>query len=103
MVHSMGRYVMKNFFIIVIISLFMILSGCVFYDGEIFIAYNCDAEIEKSKASHGEPDEIDKYDSGGYYTWTFWYWSEGFSMTFTWGTNIDGCKTSKNTFSPIGD
>lgn len=91
---------MKHFLIIVIVSLFMILGGCT---GEIVITYNCDGEIGALKASHGNADEIDKYDSAEYHCWTFWYWSDGFSMTFTWGTNVDGCKKRKDTFSPIYD
>jgi len=91
---------MKNLLVIAIASLFMILGGCT---GEIVITYNCDDEIEALTASHGNADEIDKYDSAHYYCWTFWYWCEGFSMTFTWGTDIYGCKKRKDTFSPICD
>ena len=94
---------MKNLSVVLIISLLMILGGCILDGGGIFIAYNCNDEIEDLKADRGEAEEIEKYDSGDYHTWTFWYWSEGFSMTFTWGTNIHGCKTSQNTFTPIGD
>lgn len=78
----------------------MLFSGC--NGDDLFGECNCNDEMNNCTANHGDPEEINKYDSGDYHSWTFWYWCQGFSMTFTWGTNVEGCcETSTYTFSPI--
>ena len=43
-----------------------------------------------------------KYDSSGYHSESWWYWSKGKEFTFTWGEYIEGCcDKSTYTFTPI--
>jgi hypothetical protein len=47
---------------------------------------------------------VNKYDSGDYHSWTYWYWCDGISYTFTWSKHdCDSCEVSTYTFSPICD
>ena len=93
---------MKKLLVIVIILTLTSFSGCGGNDGGIFGDCNCDAEMDNWVENHGNAEEINKYDSEDYHSWTFWYWCEGFSITFTWGKYVDGCcEISTYTFSPI--
>jgi hypothetical protein len=47
------------------------------------------------------PEEIDPYDSSDYHSHTWWYWSRGWSITFTWGTYVAWCDISTYSFEPI--
>lgn len=62
---------------------------------------NCDDEMSDVKKKYGSPEETTSYDSDGYDSETWWYWSKGVSFTFTWGDNIDGCKKDTYNFSAI--
>ena len=63
---------------------------------------NCDSQIRSLVNQLGQPEEINRYDtSDGYHSHDYWYWCRGFERTFTWGTNVDGCRTSDYTFDPI--
>ena len=97
----MGKRTVKLFLHAALFFSIIILCGC--DNGSIFIVYDCAGEIEELKLKRGDPEEIEKYDLENYHAWTFWYWSEGFAMTFTWGTSVAGCTTSQNVFSPIVD
>ena len=97
----MGKRTVKLLLSALLLFYLMILGGC---DGSsMFIMYGCTGEIEELKSNRGDPEEIEKYDLENYHAWTFWYWSEGFAMTFTWGTGVVGCTTSQNIFFPIVD
>jgi len=63
---------------------------------------NCDSKMEEYRNDWGTPEEINKYDSDGYHSWDYWYWSDGRQVSFTWGTDMEGCDVSTYTFSPIG-
>jgi hypothetical protein len=62
---------------------------------------NCKNEMQEKKDQYGEPEETSKYDSDGYHSEDWWYWSKGVQFTFTWGTDVEGCDVSKYTFDPI--
>ncbi len=86
-------------FFLVLLAISMTLSGCG-KDG--IFSCHCNDEIDDLIADHGNPEEINKYDSKGYHSHTYWYWCKGFSRTFTWGSNVKGCcEVSTYTFSPI--
>ncbi len=67
---------------IVWLFLFLVLIGC---GGGDDSEINCSKEIQDIINTHGEADEVDTYESDGYYSATYWYWCKGFSTTFTWG------------------
>jgi len=73
----------------------------VFLLGLLPVYLTAQEEMDSCIESHGNPEDINKYDSEGYHSWTFWYWCQGFSRTFTLGKNVYGCETSTYTFSPI--
>ena len=62
---------------------------------------DCDDEIAKLIKKRGQPEEIERFDSGNYHSHTYWYWCSGYSKTFTWGGAAGCCETSTYTFSPI--
>ena len=74
----------------------LFLVGC--YDDSCVM---CQDEIDMTVANRGDPEEIEKFDSGNYHSWTFWYWSQGYSITFTFSDDSCDCETSTYTFSPI--
>ena len=88
------------FTFIVLISTVLIFTGCA--EEETAEAGNaCSSHIEYIIDELGEAEEINKYDSGDYHSHSYWYWSIGFSRTFTWGGPVEGCEISDYTFSPI--
>lgn len=62
---------------------------------------NCDDEMKDARRKYGDPEEIERYDSADYHSVDYWWWSEGYEMTFTWGENVDGCEVSTYSFDPI--
>ena len=86
---------MRKILTILIIIISLISAGC----SDLLECDGCNEEMNNLVASRGNPEEINKYDSGNYHSWTFWYWCSGFSMTFTW--DDCSCETSTYTFSPI--
>ena len=84
---------------IILCSVAFALSAC---GGGGGLADNCDDKMDDTIKDAGRnPEEIDKFDSDDYHNWTFWYWKNGFSRSFEWGKNVDGCKTSDYRFAPI--
>lgn len=82
-----------------VLAAILVLTGC---SDEDFGNGDCTEEMVAMESNMEErPEEWNKYDSGGYHSWTAWYWSRGFSRTFTWGTNVYNCEVSDYTFSPI--
>ena len=64
---------------------------------------DCDDEKSETRSSRGEPEEIDTYNSSGYHNEDWWYWSQGYEKSFTWGSSVsECCDTSEYTFAPIG-
>jgi hypothetical protein len=76
-----------------------LLAGC--GGGGGIFDESCDDQRDDLAREKGNPEEIRRFDSGDYHSWTYWYWSRGFSRTFTWGGAAGSCKTSDYTFSPI--
>jgi hypothetical protein len=76
---------------------FVAMSGC---GGGLF-DQSCDDQRDDLVKQMGNPEEVKRYDSGDYHSWTYWYWTRGFSRTFTWGGAAGECSTSDYTFSPI--
>lgn len=76
------------------------LSGCL-HTSEDNGKGNCDSEIRNLVDQIGDPEEIQRYDASNYHSHTYWYWSMGFSRTFTWGENVYNCDVSDYTFEPI--
>ncbi len=69
------------------------LSGC----------FDCESDMEEIRDLWGSPTEVNRYDSEGYHSETWWYWSRGKSFTFTWGSDVSkACDMSTFTFTPIG-
>lgn len=88
--------------LVLIVTISVIFAACSKKEREkLFGIADCEEEMDSCIASHGNPEEINKYDTGDYHSWTFWYWCKGFSRTFTWGRIVDNCETSTYTFSPI--
>jgi len=77
---------------IVIASLMLGLVSC---------DHACKKQKKEVRKSWGAPEEIITYDSGGYHSHQWWYWSRGQEFTFTYGSNVDGCEFSQYSFSPI--
>lgn len=75
-----------------------LLSGCGEDDSG---GSDCSDAINNMIKQNGNPEEVQKYDSGDYHSWTYWYWCRGWSATFTWGSLVGKCETSTYTFSPI--
>ena len=61
---------------------------------------DCDSEIDDFVSAHGQPEEVERFDSGDYHSWSYWYWSKGIERTFTWSGELS-CQTSDYTFAPI--
>ncbi len=63
---------------------------------------NCDKDMDEVRSTRGAPEETSSYDSTGYHSVDWWYWSQGICYTFTWGSNIDECcEVSTYRFDPI--
>jgi len=93
-------------YIIIVLSIFALLSvtgGCADISDaikDVLECTACDDDIDDMYDKYGAPEEINTYDSGSYHSYTYWYWCDGFSYTFTWS----GClcdDISLYTFSPI--
>jgi len=56
---------------------------------------------DEIRAQYGPPEEVNTYDSEGYWTETWWYWSRGVSFTFVREAYGDIDLESTYTFSPI--
>lgn len=92
---------MKHIVVLIVFVFIISISGCSGPLGDIFDC-SCDDQIEDVVAALGQPEEVDKYNaSGGYHSWTYWYWCKGISYTFTWGGGAGCCEWSTYQFSPI--
>jgi len=82
---------------IIICILFLLLAGCEKEDD----SPSCQGAIDALIDERGHPEEVNKYDDGDYHSWTYWYYTKGYSETFTWGGAAGDCSSSTYTFSPI--
>ena len=78
-----------------------LVAGCADGLDEFFSGSNCNDAIEDYVATYGNPEEINKYDSGGYHSHSYSWYCKGIIVTFTWGENVEDCEVSTYTFSPI--
>ena len=63
---------------------------------------DCSDEMDSTRNKYGDPEEVNSYDSGGYHSESWWYWSKGKEFTFTWGSDVsECCDKSTYTFDPI--
>lgn len=76
------------------------LAGCETFE-EFWGADDCQDKMKSVKSGNGDPEEIQSFDSGGNMKETWWYWSKGYSIDFSWGTSYDNCETSRFTFKPL--
>lgn len=83
---------------LIIISSIVFMYGC---SEEDMGTANCDSQINDLISRIGQPEEINRYDSSGYHSHSYWYWCRGFEKDFTWGDNVTNCEMSTYTFSPI--
>lgn len=79
-----------------LLTVVLLLSGCALLDSP-----NCDHRIDEVRDKYGSPEEVTTYSTRDYATATWWYWSRGFSYTFTWGPAVGTCKVALYTFTPI--
>ena len=61
----------------------------------------CSSAIDSLIVERGQPEELNKYDSGNYHSHSYWYWTKGYQKEFTWGGYVNGCEVSTYTFDPI--
>lgn len=88
----------KSIKTLLIVTGIILIHGC---SDEATGNANCDSQINNLIKQSGQPEEINKYDSSGYHSHTYWYWCAGFSRDFTWGDNVTNCEVSDYTFAPI--
>jgi hypothetical protein len=62
--------------------------------------YNCDSEIASFVQLHGEPESVYSYEKEerGYFSYTYYYYTKGFSRNFVSSDYDDHCVTTDNTF-----
>ena len=80
----MGGYAMKKLLLVsvLIITISMIFTTCTQKQREeLFGTSNCQEEMDDCIAAHGNPEEINKYDSGDYHSWTFGIGAKVFQST----------------------
>jgi len=61
----------------------------------------CKERMDRTIKDIGRPDNISKYDSSGYHSETWWWYSRGLSYTWMWGDDIAGCEKDTYKFKPI--
>lgn len=76
----------------------LLLTGC---SSEFWGESNCNDKMDDMIGKRGEPEEVRNFSSDGYKSQRWWYWSQGVSIDYTWGSDVDGCQTSVFTFTPI--
>lgn len=86
----------RGLLVAVLTTVFLAACGSEVFDDD------CSHEMDDLREERGEPEEIQRFDSGDYHSHTWWYWRRGFSRNFTWGGPVDDCETSDYTFTPIG-
>ena len=58
--------------------------------------------MESKREKYGDPEEVNKYNSSGYHSVDWWYWTRGKEFTFTWGSDVEECcDVTSYTFTPI--
>lgn len=55
-------------------------------------AKDCSAEIANAINENGDPETIDKYDSGNYHSHSYNWYNGDYTLDFTWGEIVQGCE-----------
>lgn len=72
------------------------LAGC----GSEKLSGNCAEQMDDLRDLYGEPQEVDRFESGNYHRDTWWYFRIGFARTFTWDGAPGSCEMTDQTFPP---
>jgi hypothetical protein len=86
---------LKKRYIILLTAL--MLAGC---GSGGLVTVDCSQEIEDLEDELGAPDEIQTFQVGRYYRYTWWYYRLGFARTFTWDGGYNSCETTDQNFPP---
>ena len=83
---------------IVLLLLAASLAGC----GDTIqpLSGNCGEQMNDFRAEHGDPQEVERRESGSYMQHTWWYWRLGLARTFTWDGSPRSCEITDRTFPP---
>ena len=72
------------------------LAGC----GREKLSGNCAHQMDVFRDLHGEPQEVERFESGNFHRHTWWYWRLGLARTFTWDGAPGSCEMTDRTFPP---
>ncbi len=61
---------------------------------------NCGHQMDDFRDQYGEPQEVERFESGSFHRHTWWYWRLGLARTFTWDGAIGSCEMTDQTFAP---
>lgn len=81
----------------------LLLAGCETSSNLPARGEQCDEAMSETQAKYGTPEEVNTYTTSGYNSQTWWYWSQGLSVGFVWGSDVSrwSCDLSYYTFDPI--
>lgn len=77
-------------FLFAFLYLFLFITGC--GDGSGLLGLgpdDCNKDINELLVSYGNPDNITRYDSDDYHSWSYRYIKHKLIKTFTWSDDID--------------
>jgi hypothetical protein len=71
----------KSFLLLIMVLLVLLLTSCsIFEPDPPSVSF---AEVSQPYLNqYGPPEEVNTYDSTGYHTVDWWWWSKGFEVTF---------------------
>ena len=77
------------------------LSGCFLSGVTEYVTFEAVSKPYRDK--YGPPQNETKYESSGYKSVSWWWWSRGFNVDFVWSSNsLNGWKVgSTYTFTPF--
>ncbi len=68
-----------------------LLVGCTKKESNVYVT-GADARVQV-KAQQGTPEDVNTYDSGTYWSESWWYWTRGIEYTFTKRERIEEAKS----------
>lgn len=91
--------------IMVIVLLVLIFSGCYLNQDTVFkTAKTFEAVSDPYRNQYGPPEDINNYQTDGYTSISWWWWTKGFNVVFVNSAydNTDGWRVdSTYSFTPI--
>ena len=72
------------------------LAGC----GSQKLSGNCGEQMNDFREQYGDPQEVERFESGSFARHTWWYWRLGLARTFTWDGAPGSCEMTDQTFPP---